>query len=264
MPLSLLLCATIISSKREEVITEMIAEAQLTQLEPEYVVTWEKLPDDFELPDDPVENLDHILLAAALREALEISGFILASMLVGWDFGICAKVGGKTVVKAPDWFYVPRVLPVQEGVTRRSYTPYAEGELPVIVMEFLSDADGSEYSKEAKYPYGKWRFYEKILQVPFYVIFDPKKGTLEVWRLVSGSYKLQQPDANGRYWIGEMSLFLGVWYGTKAERTGSWLRWWDESGSMLLWGSEQLQQEQSRSAKLAAKLRELDIDPDSL
>ena len=45
----------------------------------QYTVTWEKLPDDFKLPDDPVENIDQPLLAAALREALDLAGFILAS-----------------------------------------------------------------------------------------------------------------------------------------------------------------------------------------
>lgn len=29
-----------------------------------YTVIWEKLPDDFKLPDDPVENIDQPLLAA--------------------------------------------------------------------------------------------------------------------------------------------------------------------------------------------------------
>ena len=48
----------------------------------QYTVTWEKLPDDFKLPDDSVENIDQPLLAAALREALDLAGFILASMLI--------------------------------------------------------------------------------------------------------------------------------------------------------------------------------------
>jgi len=30
--------------------------------------------------------------------------------------------------------------------------------------------------------------------------------------------------------------------GNKANRTGYWLRWWDESRQMLLWGTERLQQ----------------------
>jgi Uma2 family endonuclease len=176
----------------------------------QYTVTWEKLPDDFKLPDDPVENIDQPLLAAALREALDLAGFILASMLIASNFGLCAKVNDKIVVKAPDWVYVPSVLPAEPGEVRRSYTRNAEGEVPAVVMEFLSDTDGSEYSNKPTYPYGKWRFYERILQVPIYVIFEPKSGVLEVYRLsTSGEYELQEPDANQRFWIESMGLFWG-------------------------------------------------------
>ncbi len=38
---------------------------------------WEKLPDDFILPDEPVDNNLQPLLAAALRESLELAGLIL-------------------------------------------------------------------------------------------------------------------------------------------------------------------------------------------
>ena len=34
-------------------------------------ITWEKLPDGFVLPDEPVDNNLQPLLAAALRESLE-------------------------------------------------------------------------------------------------------------------------------------------------------------------------------------------------
>lgn len=183
----------------------------------QYNITWEKLPEDFKLPDNPVENIDQPLLAAALREALDLAGFILASMLIASNFGLCAKVNDKTVVKAPDWVFVPSVLPAEQGEVRRSYTPNAEGEVPAVVMEFLSDTDGSEYSNKPTYPYGKWRFYERILQVPIYVIFAPKSGVLEVYRLsISGEYELQEPDANQRLWIESMGLFLGVWEGEKS------------------------------------------------
>jgi hypothetical protein len=43
-----------------------------------------------------------------------------------------------------------------------------------------------------------------------------------------------------------MGLFLGVWRGTKEERTGYWLRWWDQGGNLLLWGVERLEQERLR------------------
>ena len=117
-----------------------------------YTVTWEKLPDDVKLPDDPLENIDQLLLAAALREALDLAEFILASMLIASNFGLCAKVNDKTVVKAPDWVLVPSVLPAEPGEVRRSYTPHAEGEVSAVVMEFLSDTDSSEYSNKPRYP----------------------------------------------------------------------------------------------------------------
>jgi hypothetical protein len=41
------------------------------------IITWEKLPDDFILPDEPVDNNLQPLLAAALRESLELAGLIL-------------------------------------------------------------------------------------------------------------------------------------------------------------------------------------------
>lgn len=207
-----------------------------------YTITWEKLPDDFQLPDDPVENIYHPLLASALREILEIAGFITASMIIASNFGICATVNEKIVVKAPDWVYIPNVSPVAAGVIRRSYTPHAEGDVPAVVMEFLSDTEQGEYSAKSTYPYGKWYFYERILQVPIYVIFDPNDGTLEVHDLVEGHYQLGQPDANGRYLIASIGLFLGVWQGTKAGVTGNWLRWWDESGNLLPWGVERVEQ----------------------
>jgi hypothetical protein len=43
-------------------------------------ITWEKLPEDFILPDDPVESNLQPLLAAALRESLELAGLILESL----------------------------------------------------------------------------------------------------------------------------------------------------------------------------------------
>ncbi|MGL4379094.1 MAG: hypothetical protein ACRCT1_21845, partial [Microcoleaceae cyanobacterium] len=100
------------------------------------------------------------------------------------------------------------------------------------------------------------------------------------------------------YWIPEINLFLGIWYGTRLGSTMHWLRWWDEGGNLLLWSSEkaelerlraeqerqraeqerqraeqekqraqeaiaQLETERRRSEALAAKLRELGIEPNA-
>jgi hypothetical protein len=223
------------------------------------------------LDDEPADNINQPLLAAALTESLELSGRLGESMLVGTNFGICATVEENLVIKAPDWFYVRSVLATNPpNQNRRSYTPNLQGEVPAIVMEFLSETEGGEYSLKSKYPPGKWYYYERILQVPNYAIFEPDSGWLEFYQLDDGGrYQLQQPDANNRYWVSQMGLYLGIWPGSKANRTGFWLRWWDETGQMLLWGTElveqerlRAEQERLRAEQLAAQLRAAGIEPE--
>ena len=235
----------------------------------DYQITWEKLPDDYVLPDDPVDNINQPSLAAALTESLEITGRLPENAITPTNYGICATMNGTIVIKAPDWAYVPSIGVPREDV-KRSYTPQLQGDLPVIVMEFISDTDGTEYSIKPTYPPGKWFFYERILKVPNYVILEPDSGSLEVYRLYqSEQYILQAPDENNRYWVAEMNLYLGLWQGTRENRTGYWLRWWDEQGHLLLWGSElaeqerqRAEQERQRAERLAAQLRAAGIEPE--
>jgi hypothetical protein len=210
-------------------------------------VVWEKLPDDYVLPDEPVDNITQPLLASAATEALELSELVTPEMRIASNMGICTKIAGKIVVKAPDWFYVSKVFPVAEGTTRRSYTPHTEGEIPALVMEFLSETEGGEYSIRPTYPYGKLWFYEGILQVPIYVIFEPDSGMLEVRQLTDAVYQVQSPDADGRYFIPSLGLYLGVWYGERLNIKTHWLRWWDQRGNLLLWGLERIALEQQRT-----------------
>ncbi|WP_341526396.1 Uma2 family endonuclease [Nostoc sp. UHCC 0302] len=248
-----------------------------------YQITWEKLPDDFVLDDEPVDNINQPALAAALTESLEQAGRLPANALAITNYGVCATLNGRFVVKAPDWGYVPSIRVSREEI-KRSYTPRLQGDIPVIVMEFLSDTEGGEYSSKPTYPPGKWFYYEQILQVPNYAIFEPDTGGLEVYqRDDSGRYQLQTADVNQRYWIGEMSLFLGIWQGSRENRIGYWLRWWDAQGELLLWGSElaakerqakdaaqqqaeqerqRAEQERQRAARLVEQLKALGVEPE--
>ena len=247
----------------------MAAQVNDTKSSTELVISWVALPDDFYLGDAPVENTGQPILAGALRESLEISGFIQPQMLIASNFALCATTNGQFIAKAPDWVYVPCVNQVLAN--RKSYTPNLEGDVPVVVMEFLSDTEGEEYSVKRTYPPGKWFFYEQILQVPIYVIFDPNGGLLEFYQLENGHYELKLPDENGRHYIAAMGLFLGTWQGTKEARTGYWLRWWDEAGNLLLWAVEQIEQERQRAEqerqqkeRLIAYLQSQGIDPTNL
>jgi Uma2 family endonuclease len=216
-------------------------------IKPEPIVTWEPLPADYHLPDDPVENIQQPPLAAALTDALGANHRIQPEMLIGSNFGLVATVNKKIVVKAPDWFYVPRVQPVAEGVVRRSYTPHLEGAAVAIVMEFLSDEDNGELSLRSTPPYGKLYFYEQILQVPTYVTYDPYEVELEVRCLENGRYVSQQKNASDRCWIPELELFLGLWVGERLGQSMHWLRWWDREGNLLLWSAEQAEQAEQQA-----------------
>jgi hypothetical protein len=233
-------------------------------LKTEPIITWEKLPDNFERPDDPVDNLTQPLLAEALRDGfLEPTHLHLSqSRIIGTNFGIAAVVNGKNVIKAPDWVYVPSVLPLPDGKEYKSYTPHAQGAIPEIVMEFLSDTEGREYNRESVYPYGKWYFYEQILKVPFYAIFEPVSGLLECYHRKKGYYKRLKSSKQGRYWISSLNLSLGVWEGTRedSDRTGYWLRWWDTDDHLLLWKSEKAEQAENEKQAALEKVKQTEAE----
>lgn len=230
-------------------------------------ISWEKLPPDYTLPDEPVDNILQPLLAAALTESLDLASQLSPNCLVASNMGICAKINQKMTIKAPDWFYVPHVQRLPEGEIRRSYTPQLEGEIPLIVMEFLSETDGGEYSSRPTYPYGKLWFYEQIIKVPYYIIFDPSLPLLEVRYLQSQGYEVLTPNTEGKYWIEPLELSLGIWQGKRQNITTSWLRWWNASGHLLLWGSEKIEQKQQqiekekqKNQRLLQRLQELGVN----
>ncbi len=247
------------------------------------VITWEKLPDDFILPDDPVDNLHQNPIANALSETLSLAGLLSETAFTCTDYGLIATVNGKTIAKAPDWAYIPHISVPRENIDR-SYTPYLEGDVPTIVIEVISATDGGEYSKQLETPMGKRYFYEKILKVPYYGIFEPNSGDLEVYRLGPlGKYDRLPIEESGRYWIEGLNLTIAAWKGKHHQRNGYWLRFWDVTGKLLPLSTEiiettqealsetqealsetqrNLDRETARADRLAAKLRELGIDSD--
>jgi len=71
-------------------------------------ISWEVLPKDFELPDDPVENIQQPLLAAALTDALGTAKLIKPEMLIVSNFALVANVNGATVA-TDNWFNMSRL-----------------------------------------------------------------------------------------------------------------------------------------------------------
>lgn len=242
----------------------MVVTTDLQTSQTKLDITYEPLPDNYQLEEIPVENTGQPLIAGALREILELSGYITSEMLIASNFGLCVTVNKQLVIKAPDWVYIPKVKPLAIVKDRKSYTPNLEGENPQIVIEFLSETEGGEYSQKHTFPYGKWYFYEQLLKIPTYVIFEPDDGSLEVHHLQNGKYQLATANVQGLYWIASMNLYLGVWLGIKEERTGFWLRFWDKLGNMLPFATEIIEQERIKAEKLVAYLRTQGINPDDI
>ncbi len=164
--------------------------------------------------------------------------------------------------EAPDWFYIPNVSPLLEGERRRSYVMWQEIIAPLLAIEFVSGNGADERdrtspfsSEEAKG--GKFWVYEQAIRIPFYAIYEVEKASVEVYQLLGNRYHLCQPNDRGHYPIPELGVELGIWQGNFMNQTFPWLRWWDNAGKLLLTGEE-------RADRLAAKLRELGIDPDDV
>jgi hypothetical protein len=53
-----------------------------------------------------------------------------------------------------------------------------------------------------------------------------------------------------------MDLFLGTWDGERSQVSTTWLRWWDSSGDLSLWGHEKIEQERKRAEVAEAQLQQ--------
>ena len=214
------------------------------------VIAWPLLPDNYVLPDDPVENEAQPRLAAALTNTLNYQGALAERALIVSNFALCSSIDGWLTCKAPDWMYV---APVDRAFgIRRSYTPHTEGPVPQIVMEFLSESDCGEYSTRKTRPFGKWYYYEQIIRIPTYVIFDPASGDLEVYRLEADSYERVSANGQNRYPLEALDgLCLGVWEGIRCNELdrGFWLRLWTTEGQLLPWSEEAAREAESKAQK---------------
>lgn len=221
------------------------------------------LPDHTQLPESDgkfVKNLQEHPQSILLTDSIEP---ILQKLhpdgqyCIGQDSGIYWRITEppEKGAEAPDWFYVPNVPPTLNGQVRRSYVLWQEYVAPLIVLEFVS-GNGDE-ERDTTPITGKFWVYEQAIRVPFYGIYEVKKASIEVYQLLRGEYQLVPANDRGHYPIESMGVELGIWQGRYQNLDLPWLRWWDDRGNLLQTGWE-------RSQRLAAKLRELSINPDEL
>lgn len=86
-----------------------------------------------------------------------------------------------------------------------------------------------------------------------YAIFDPRlylsKRLLRVYSLHAGGYvEVLDPSK-----LENLDLGLCLWKGTFEGMTGTWLRWQDSQGNLLLTGAEHAEQERERAEQERAR-----------
>jgi Uma2 family endonuclease len=247
------------------------------------------LPDHTQLPESDgtfVKNFQEhpqsLVLTSSIRPVLDRL-HPNGQYCIGQDCGIYWRLMDplERGAETPDWFYVPHVPPLLNGEVRRSYVIWQEIVAPLIAIEFVS-GDGSE-ERDATSPFnnggakaGKFWVYEQAIRIPFYAIYEVQKASVEVYELVANAYQPVPANQRGHYAIAPMGVELGIWEGEQYNQTLPWLRWWDQDGRLLLTGDERAdqeeqradqekqraEQEKQRADRLAARLRELGIDPE--
>lgn len=160
--------------------------------------------------------------------------------------------------------------PVKPDFTKlRSYFVWEFGKVPDVVVEIVSNRKGGEMRH-------KMQEYAKM-HVPYYAVFDPflelKGEVFQIYRLERFAYV-----THGDFWMEEIGVGLRLWDGVYETYSGTWLRWCDERGNVFPTGKEgvaaerqqtekereRAEKERERADRLAAKLRELGINPDDV
>ncbi len=254
----------------------------------------ETLPTMYDLPSENPEDPGlpdefHDIQPQLLRETFCPATYAADQVFIGTDLNVYYDVRHPQWYKRPDWF---AVLGIPSSTTqqdlRLSYVVWQEGVTPFLVVELLSpgteDEDLGQMLRDADQPPTKWNVYERILHVPYYVVFSRYTGELRVFELRGVRYH-ELPLSQNLFWMSEVELGLGVWQGQYQGVTGYWLRCCDREGNwfptlqerteqteqqleqteqQLEQAEQQLAAERQRSQRLAEQLRSLGINPNEL
>ena len=164
--------------------------------------------------------------------------------------------------RGPDVF-VALDVPVGE---RKSWVVWEEGKGPDIVIELLSESTAERDKGEKK------QIYQNQLRTPEYFWFNPfNPDDLAGFSLQRGVYKPIPPDSDGNLVSQQLELMLTRWQGSFKGVETTWLRWSNLDGVLLPTDQEQAalaqqqaEDERQRADRLAARLRELGVDPEAI
>lgn len=258
-------------------------------------------PTEDELPysdGEPMESNKHHLQMVLLMQTLEHHYTSLGrdDVAVHGNMAVyySTEQARKQNFRAPDFFVV---LGAKERRLRKSWVIWEEERSPNLVIELLSES-----TKNADRGIKK-QIYQDVMRVPEYILHDVVTNTFDAFRLesIDGSLHLQyeykpsqkRPYSEAVFFSQELGLELVLWEGEFEHYWDVWLRWRNpETEELLPTGREiahaeykraeqertraeqekiraeqaieYAEQERTRADRLAEKLRELGINPDSV
>lgn len=212
--------------------------------------TMDDLPS--ENPEEPgLPDEFHDLQPELLRLTCQPPTYPSDQIFVASDLNLYYNPRQPLWYKRPDWFLVVGVSRLYEQQDlRSSYVIWQEGVSPFVVVELLSpgteEEDLGQRLRTLDQPPSKWEVYERILRIPYYIVYSRYDQQLRVFRNVASTYEELQLSS-GRIWIPEIELGLGLWQGNYQQIQGHWLRWYDASGNWIPTPTELEAQERQRA-----------------
>lgn len=228
----------------------------------------DRLPTMYDLPsEDPEESglpdEFHPTQAQLLRETFQSPTVPDDNIFIGTDINLYYDSRHTQWYKRPDWFLV---LGVARSATieemRWSYVIWQESVAPFLVVELLSegteDEDLGQTLRVVGKPPTKWEVYERLLRVPYYVLFDRVTQRLRAFKLDGNRYT-ESNLLDERLWLDEVQLGLGVWEGRYKGSEGKWLRWYDAANAWIPTDHEQAARAAARAEQEAARAAQAEL-----
>jgi Uma2 family endonuclease len=213
-------------------------------------------------PEEPgLPDQFHIWQPRILEDTFQPPDFPKDEVFIAADLNVYYDTHHTLWYKRPDWFAVLGVPRLYEGKDLRlSYVIWQEGVDPSVIVELISPGtekeDLGQTLREVNQPPTKWEVYERILRIPYYIVFDRYSDELKVFQNIAGRYQPME-IADNRVWLPELGLGIGLWQGNYQDFERLWLRWYDAAGNWISTARE-------KAERLAAKLKELGINPEDL
>ena len=213
---------------------------------------------------EPLESDWHVrqihlfldLIPVAMTEQGRTDYFVGGNMFVYYSLEQAREVWEeeeqgleKRAFRGPDVFWVEGIDPDRE---REVWVAWEEdGRLPDVIFELLSP-ETEEIDRITK-----TQLYRDVFRTAEYFLCDPKKKTLEGFRLLDGVYQPIAPDAAGRLPSERLGVSVGFWRGLARTQVRNWVRLFRLDGTLVPTPEERAEAQRRRAEAAEAEVARL-------